>query len=270
MPVLQLGPHDGLYYELDRPQRADLPSFVFINAITGDAGMWQGEIGPALREAGFGTLCYNFRGQANSPYSPGTDLDEQLIVADLQRIVADLEVARPVLVGLSIGGLYAAKAYLAGTAAAGLVLINTLRRIGPRLDWMNDATLRLMEVAGPALMRDVMSPLLFGPDWLAAHRHEFLLPNTRYEPLVRDSGAANLLTWMGRTDWDIAYDHLDCPVLVLTGPNDRVFYDPAVVAELFERLPDGRRIDFDAAGHMLPVEAPGLFTAALKEFAATL
>jgi len=270
MPVLQLGPEDGLYYELDRPQQAGLPSFVFVNAITGDAGMWQAEIGPALRQAGYGTLCYNFRGQANSPYAPGTDLDEGLIAADLQRIVSDLEIDRPILVGLSIGGLYAAKAYLAGTPAAGLVLINTLRRIGPRLDWMNDATLRLMEVAGPQLMRDVMSPLLFGPDWLAAHRSEFLLPNTKYEPLARDSGAANLLGWMGRTDWAIAYDRLDCPVLVLTGPNDRVFYDPAVVDELFAQLPDGRRIEVAEAGHMLPVEAPALFVAALKEFAASL
>ena len=48
------------------------------------------------------------------------------------------------------------------------MLVNTLRRIGPRLAWMNDATLRLMAVAGPALMRDVMTPLLFGPDFLAA------------------------------------------------------------------------------------------------------
>jgi len=61
---------------------------------------------------------------------------------------------------------------------AGLVLINTLRRIGPRLDWINAGALRPMQVAGPKLMRDVMTPLLFGPNYLAAHRHEILVEGT--------------------------------------------------------------------------------------------
>jgi pimeloyl-ACP methyl ester carboxylesterase len=267
MPVLQLGQEDGLYYELDRPEREGAPTFVFVNAITGDVSMWQAEVAPALRAAGFGTLCYNFRGQANSPYKDGMNLDEQVITGDLQHIVEALKVDRPILVGLSIGGLYAAKAVLNGLPVAGLVLINTLRRIGPRIAWMNDATLRLMQVAGPNLMRDAMTPLIFGPKFLAAHRHEFLLPDTEYEPLPPDSGAINLITWMGQTDWDIPYDKLDCPVLVLTGPHDRIFYDAEVVDELFAQLPNGKRVDMPDAGHMLPVELPEAFCTALTAFA---
>jgi len=270
MPVLQLGQNDGLYYEFDRPTRQGAPTFVFVNAITGDVSMWQAVVAPALREAGFGTLCYNFRGQANSPYSADLNLDEAVIAGDLQHIVEALKVDRPVLVGLSIGGLYAAKAVLNGLPVAGLVLINTLRRIGPRIAWMNDATLRIMQVAGPNLMRDAMTPLLSGPDFLTAHRSEFLLPDATYEPLPADSGAINLVTWMGKTDWDIAYDKLDCPTLVMTGPHDRVFYDQETVEELFAMLPKGRRVDVAEAGHMLPVEAPEAFCAAVIEFANAL
>tara|TARA_R110002167_G_scaffold14871_1_gene59827 strand:+ start:1238 stop:2050 length:813 start_codon:yes stop_codon:yes gene_type:complete len=270
MPTLQLSPEDGLYYELDRPSEPGKPSFVFVNPITGDLSMWQAEIGPALRAAGYGTLCYNFRGQGGSPYAKGTDLTAELIAADLKHIVEALEVERPVLVGLSIGGLYAARAYLAGCPVEALVLVNTLRRIGPRLAWMNDATLRLMAVAGPALMRDVMTPLLFGPDFLAEHRDEFLLPDTAYEPLDPDSGAYNLLTWMGKSDWDVPWNKLDCPVLVSMGPNDRIFYDADVVAALYAELPNARRVDVPEAGHMLPAEAPARFTEILLEFAAGL
>lgn len=270
MPVLQLGQNDGLYYELDRPAEDGKQTFVFVNPITGDLSMWQQEIAPALREAGYGTLCYNFRGQAASPYAEGTDLTADLIAGDLQHLVAALSIERPVLVGLSIGGLYCARAFLAGCPAEALVLINTLRRIGPRLAWMNDATLRLMSVAGPALMRDVMTPLLFGPDYLAAHRHEFLQPDTAYEPLDPKSGAHNLLTWMGKTDWDVPWEQLTCPVLVTMGPNDRIFYDADIVAELQALLPNATRVDVPEAGHMLPAEAPTRFTAILTEFAAGL
>ncbi len=267
MSVLQLNDHEGLYYELDRPGRADAPTFVFVNAITGDAGMWQIEIGPALRDRGFGTLCYNFRGQANSPFEKGRDLTENVIIQDLRYIVQHLDIKRPVLVGLSIGGLYAAKAVLAGLEVAGLVLINTLRKIGPRLDWINAGTLRLMQVAGPNLMRDVMTPLLFGPNYLQAHRHEFLADDTVYEPLAEESGAMNLLTWMGQTDWAIDYSKLSCPVLVMMGPNDRIFFDAAIVDELFASLPNARRVDVAEAGHMLPVEAPRAFVDAVSLFA---
>ena len=52
MPVLELGPQDGLYYEYDAPMGAGACTFVFVNAITGSTDMWQGAIGPALRDAG--------------------------------------------------------------------------------------------------------------------------------------------------------------------------------------------------------------------------
>jgi len=71
MSVLQINDTEGLYYELDLPSREGAPTFVFVNAITGDAGMWQAEIGPALREKGFGTLCYNLRGRPTAPSKTG-------------------------------------------------------------------------------------------------------------------------------------------------------------------------------------------------------
>ena len=182
MTVLQIGPQDGLYYEYDAPADDGACTFVFVNAITGSTDMWQGVIGPALRQAGFGTLAFNFRGQANSPFDPALDLTDSLIADDLKRLVAALGPSRPVLVGLSIGGLYAARAFLAGCPAAGIVLINTLRQIGPRISWINDGTVRAFEVGGPNLLRDTMTPLLCGPDFLAANRGKFLKPDTRYEP----------------------------------------------------------------------------------------
>ena len=107
MPQLQLNPDEGLYYEHDLPQREGAPTFVFINPITGSVDIWQGEVAPFLRDAGYGTLSYNFRGQADSPFRPGTALDDDLISSDLRHIVKTLEIDKPILVGLSIGGLFA-------------------------------------------------------------------------------------------------------------------------------------------------------------------
>ncbi|MEO1842567.1 MAG: hypothetical protein ABGY21_13815 [Pseudomonadota bacterium] len=74
MPLLKLGPNDGLYYEHSHPANTGAPTFVFVNPITGSVDIWQAEVGPALRDAGYGTLAYNFRGQPDSPYQEGTSM----------------------------------------------------------------------------------------------------------------------------------------------------------------------------------------------------
>jgi len=266
MSLLNLGPNDGLYYEYTPPARGSACTYVFVNPITGDVGLWNSIIVPALQKQGFGTLVYNFRGQANSPFSPDLALTEQVITDDLCALLDHVQPPKPVLVGLSIGGLYAAKAYLRGQSVAGLVLVNTLRRITPRLAWMNDATLVAMQVGGPDLMKDLLFHLLVGEPFQEANRKDFLKPGTVYTPLPANTGAYNLLTWMGKTDWDIDWSKLDCPVLLVQGLQDRVFYDPAIVAELTATLPNAARVDVPDAGHMLPAELPEALLNALDGF----
>ena len=103
MPMLELGPNDGLFYEYTAPSRDGACTYVFVNPITGDVGLWNAVIVPALQQEGYGTLVYNFRGQANSPFSPGLALTEDVIVGDLRAILDHVQPPRAVLVGLSIG-----------------------------------------------------------------------------------------------------------------------------------------------------------------------
>ena len=98
MALLTLGPGEGLHYEYDPPGDGG-QSFVFVNALTGNTAMWQAEIGPALRAEGYGTLAYNLRGQQDSPFTPGTRLDDELIAGDLARLLQEVEPPRPILVG---------------------------------------------------------------------------------------------------------------------------------------------------------------------------
>jgi len=264
VPQLDLSPGNGLFYDY-APPGAQGFTFVFVNALTGSTAMWEAAIAPALREAGHGTLAYNFRGQADSPFTPGTELDQALIVDDLCRLLADVEPPRPVLVGLSIGGLFAAGACLEGAEAAGLVLINTLRCPGPRLDWINAATLRAAQVGGLRLLMDINMPLLVNPERLQEIRAGFLA-EAPYEPLDPTHGHYNLLANSGRADWDLPYERLDLPTLIMTGLQDRVFFDRDDVEALYARLPKARRLDLRDAGHLIPVERPQATIEALLDF----
>lgn len=268
MPVLELSPQSGLYYEHHAPADTAGATFVFFNALTGDTTAWEGVICPILREAGYGTLTYNLRGQTDSPFSPDDELGEKQIVKDAVKLLGTLSPARPIFVGLSIGGLFACRTLLSGIGASGLVLINTLRQEGPRLKWIGDALVRAVEIGGLPLFRDLFLPLLMSEDWLQQNRNQFLLDDADYAALQPDSGHYKLLADAGRnSDWNIPYEQLTLPTLVITGSQDHVFLEKDVVDSLYDRIPHGRRVDMPEAGHLIPAEQPEALAATLISFA---
>ena len=255
--TLQIGPDDWIYFEYAAPTADNGHTFVFFNALTGDIGAWKSVIVPRLQEAGHGALLYNLRGQTDSGFSNDLELSSDLIVRDAIALLAEVRPVRPVLVGLSIGGLFAARAWLGGTEAMALVLVNTLRKDGPRLRWIGDALVRAVETGGLELFRDLFLPLLMNEGWLEENRDNFLKAGMDYPPLAPESGHYKLLAEAGRTaDWDLPYERLTLPVLVITGLQDHVFLDRDVVDNLFSRLPNGRRVDMPDAGHLIPGERP--------------
>jgi 3-oxoadipate enol-lactonase len=264
MSQLELGPADSLYYEYEAP-RADHSTLVFVNALTGSTAAWQAAVAPRCRAAGFGTLCWNFRGQADSAFSPTLKLDADLIVADLRTLLDRVAPPSPVLVGLSIGGLYAARAVLAGLQARKLVLLNTLRRIGPRIAWINDALLAAVRTGGFPLLLDLYLPLLTNEEFQRGNRAKFLTAD-RYVPQDPAHGHFKLMESSGTTDWDVPYDQLKLPVLTITGLQDRLFLDLDIVHELRARLPNARHLEWSDAGHLLPLEHPERLADALIEF----
>ena len=253
MSSLDFGGGDSLYYEAVAPQDASGATFVCFNALSGTVDIWKDTILPSLHAAGHGSLVFNFRGQANSPYSAPESLMPDAVSADAVQLINHVSPARPIYIGLSIGGLFALQAHWRGAPAVGLVTINTLRKPGVRLDWINAAVTRAAEVGGSALLMDVMAPMLFDEKWMAANRATALDPNN-YQPIDQGSGAYGLLRNGAYAEWDIAWEQVDIPVAVVTGLRDRVFYTEADVADIVSRIPDAVRTDVDDAGHMVPLE----------------
>ena len=267
MGQIDFDDRNGLYYQWTPPTRKDKPSFVLFNALTGDHEAWEAYIGPECRRVGYGTLLFNYRGQTGSPFSADLRLDDTLIVADILRLLEIIQPPRAILVGLSIGGLFAARVVLEGFQAAGLVLINTLRRDGPRLKWIGDALVRVARVGGLELLRDLYLPLLMNEDWMEANRNSFLA-GAGYTGLDSESGAYKLLAEAGRlSDWALPYEELHLPTRVITGLQDHMFYNEPDVAALAARISRAKRVDMPQAGHLIPGERPAELTDLLVQFA---
>lgn len=268
MTELTIDPDNSLYYEYI-PSSSGKPTFVFVNALTGNTQAWEQVVAPYCREQGFGTLSYNMRGQVDTRLGDGVTPDCDLIVNDLSLLLKELAPEKPILCGLSIGGLFAARAALQGSECHALILLNMLRIIGPRLQWLNENMVNILDTGGFKLMMDSYLPLLTNEEFHAARRNDHLTGDA-YEPEDKNSGAYRLMSAAGSADWNIDYEKLSMPVLTITGLQDRIFYDPAVFEQLAARLPDAKHVKWNNAGHLLPMEVPQQLADELVDFAQAL
>ncbi len=263
--MVDLDPENAIH-AVHHPPAPHRQTFVFLNSMGATTDVWETRIAPRLRESGFGTLSFDYRGQGKSRFGPDARLEPAEIVADIRAVIDRLAPARPILVGLSIGGLFGAQAVLAGTRAEGLVLINTLRKQNAQVEWINTLEERLIGLGGMPLVLDVLRPVLSGRDQLEKLRDSHLPPEG-YTPWPEEHPRRRLAEGVKTADWNIAWADLTLPVLVLTGLHDRLFRIQEDVDELTALLPDARTVTYADGGHSLQAEHPERFVADLIDFA---
>ncbi len=252
MPYLAINPETRIYYEA-RQARGDHATFVFINSTGASTATWEGAITETLAKEGYGTLSFDFRGQGKTEFGPNAQLTPAEIIADICTIMKRLAPTNPVFVGLSIGGLHAMRAYLEGTGIKGIVLINTLRKPGALVDWIAELETRLIRLGGTQLLHDAIRPVLAGPEKLSRIRKTHL-PEEEYTPMPADTPRLRLAKGVCMADWDIPYEELRIPVLVLSGGQDRLFRLPKDVEELSARIPNCTSRLYENAGHAIPAD----------------
>lgn len=258
---------DNAIHVVHHEPKDGLQTFVFVNSMGATTDVWEALIAPSLRREGYGTLSFDYRGQGRTRFGPDARLEPEEIVADTRAVMAQAAPARPIMVGLSIGGLFAAQAILRGTHAAALVLINTLRKPNAQVEWINTLEERLIGLGGMPLVLDVLRPVLSGRDQLEKQRASHL-PDAGYTPWPADHTRRRLAEGVKKADWNIAWENLDLPVLVMTGLHDRLFRIQEDVDELTARMPDAVTVTYADGGHSLQAEHPERFVSDLIEFAA--
>ena len=268
MAVYKIDDKNELYYEYVRPKDGGC-TCVFVNALTGDVSAWNGSIGESLKKNNDGYLVFNFRGQTNSKFESDLNLSAKLIVKDFVDLINFLKPENIVLVGLSIGGLYAAMSLFNGIQAKGLVLINTLRKPSERLNWINNAMANAVKFGGTSLILDMTLPVVASPKFLSKMRQN-ALNYENYLGLDDYNGISKLMHGGFTTNWNFDWSKLDLPVLVLTGHFDKVFRIEEDINDLIKNIKNVKRIEVPECGHLIPLEDPELFSYHLNAFIISL
>ena len=268
MSLLKIDAKNEIYYEYIDPKEKGC-TFVFVNALTGSTSTWSGEIGNKIVAKGNGYLTYNFRGQENSKFDEKIDLNTDIIVDDLCMLLEKLKLQNVILVGLSIGGLYATLALEKGIKILGLVLINTLRKNNLRLRWINETMVNVASFGGTSLLMDFNMPVIASPTFLEKMKPNALNPDN-YKGLDKNSGIFKLMKGSLTANWDIDWSRIDVPVLLMTGHYDKVFRIPSDIDEIANTIKKIERIEFPDCGHLIPIEKPNVFAEHIIKFAKKL
>ena len=268
MSKLDIDQKNSLYYEFEEGKQ-NTYTYVFVNALTGNTSAWNGVIGKRVKDAGHGYLTYNFRGQINSSFDERINLTSETIISDLLMLIDHLNLKNIILCGLSIGGLYAAIASLEEIDVKGLVLINTLRKPSPRLNWINRAMVNAAKLGGSALIMDMGMPVIASPKFLDKVKTN-ALNFENYKPLDKNDGIFKLMEGSLSANWSFEWSKINIPTLVMTGHLDKMFRIPEDIEELVKKIKNSRTIELPNCGHLIPLEEPEVFSDHIINFANNL
>jgi 3-oxoadipate enol-lactonase len=250
-------PDGGTSFLLAGP--ADGVPVLLIHGLGWDAGrLWAGLV-DALAAAGFRVIAPDLKGVGQSALLQGpVTIDDY--AADLERLLDDLEIGDPVIVGFSMGVMVAVRlATRPDRTPLALILACGLVKAGPTEG--TEAMLRRARDLGPETFAAEQAEAVFGP----AYR------------LAAPAAVEDFITWRAAMDQPSLHHAfrasygvdltakaraINCPTLVIAAADDP-FVDLGEAERLSKIIPDARFTVIEGCGHMAPIERPEAFQTAV-------
>ncbi len=244
------------------------PAVLFIHGFPLCRKIWQPQMA-ALAADGFRAVVPDLRGFGES--EPGTaEGSTDLLADDMIALLDHLGIETAVVIGMSMGGY---------------VLLNLLARYPKRFSaacltvtradaddetarGKRDHLIAEVEAGRPEAIQNAFTPLLFA-DQTMADRSELVAEVRSWMAATDSAGLVlGLKAIRNRDDSSALLPQLGIPVLVMGASEDKAI-PPEKSTEMAELIPGAQRCMISAAGHMVSMEQPEAFNAALLDFLRT-
>jgi 3-oxoadipate enol-lactonase len=239
-------------------------AIIFVHGFPYDHTMWDKQIDEL--KSNYFCVTYDIRGLGQSPIGDGQYTIESF-VDDLETIIAELELRKPVLCGLSMGGYISIRAVERNESNySGLILCDTRSSADTAEGKIKRAdNIRKINVFGVKQFVSDFVPMCFSVKSITDSNEEYskVLNKSLNSNAIGVKGS--LLAMAGRTDTTSYLGKIKIPSLLLCGEDDRL--TPPDVMELMAEQILGSQFEIvPGAGHMAPIENASFVNSRIKKF----
>lgn len=253
---------NGLSVFIDGDQKSR--PIIFVHGFPFDHYMWDNQIADFKND--HYCITYDIRGLGSSPVDNG-QFTIEMFVDDLEEIINNLNLDKPVLCGLSMGGYISLRAVermqekfsaiiFCDTKAASDDNEGKLKRA---------AAIKQINLGNFDSFIDTFVRNCFGDTFVKEKKN-------LYDEVVKRSKQNNpvgvkgcLLAMAGRTDTTSFLKKITLPTLIISGAEDKLT-PPEVMREMADQIPNSKFVLVEGAGHMTPIENPEAVSEAIKNF----
>ena len=239
---------------------------IFVHGFPYDHIMWKDQV----EEFSKNYLCvsYDIRGLGESPAGEGQFTMESF-VDDLENIIDDLKLEKPVLCGLSMGGYISLRAMeRMQEKFSALILCDTKSAADDDEGKLKRAA-AIKQINSGKFFEFIDSFVLncFGESFVKNNTTEFreVVDRSKKNSPIGVKGC--ILAMTGRTDTTESLSKINLPTLVICGSEDKLS-PPDVMKAMANKISNSKFVLIEDAGHMTPIEKPAEVNNAIKEFLA--
>lgn len=253
---------DGLQVFLSGKQESR--AILFVHGFPFDHFMWDAQVAEFSRE--YFCVTYDIRGLGESDAGDG-QFTMEMFVDDLEKVVEELKLDKPVLCGLSMGGYISLRAMerIQGKFS-GLILCDTKSEADDNAGKLKRAAaIKQINSGDFDNFIETFVQICFSEKYIKEN-------NLEYRKVVEQSKKNNplgakgcLLAMAGRTDITEGLSKIYLPSLIICGSEDKISL-PGVMKSLAESIPNSSFVLIQGAGHMTPIEDSKQVKSVIKRF----
>jgi len=226
--------------------------------------MWQAQIEGLNKN--YLCVSYDIRGLGGSPAGDGQFTMESF-VDDLETILDELKLNKPILCGLSMGGYISLRALERMQEKFSAAILCDTKSEADN----NEG--KLKRAAGiKRINKEELAPFVkdfitncFGDDFKQNRKEELqkiIEKSSQFNP-VGVKGC--LLAMLSRSDTTMNLGKINIPTLLICGEQDSLT-PPPVMNDMFHKIDKAEFVEIPKAGHMTPIENPQVVNKAIRDF----
>lgn len=245
------------------------PAVVLLHGFPFNRSMWRGQV--ELLRASYRVITPDLRGHGETSVAEGAAATMEEMARDVAALLDELNVARAVVGGLSMGGYVALAFYrLFRERVRALVLADTRAEADTEdAKRGREETARRALEEGTQTIADTMLPKLLAPATFEENSPAVALVRGMILGTRPEGAAAALRGLAARRDQTDLLPEINVPTLIVVGSEDAL--TPPERSEAMRReIPIARMEVIEGAGHVSNLERPAAFNRALSDFLKSL